>query len=333
MLKLLFKSTSLREKGTLYHLKILLNQTRVVLNKSKIKDFNACDDFFKLTVSSYVVAAAMKLLNMSTMDAEPANTSLIPDDAWVQGPDERRDTLYAVSSMIVKKFVDLKTDFTTTCTPEDDDKVLEYSRLVLSLGLLYLEYCDAIKEGDGFRVLRCWKYNFLIFKCTNRINYSIEAFTLLAQHCFLFSERQAHQLLWGRFINTHGLPARNIPCDLYMEHLNRVCKDVVSNLKANKTPKALVRVGKVVGILDDIAKNFDDDNFIHSRSGKHKVASYKKDLEKIVTVLMQEKVLTYTSGRVHPSFQKIVRNPIQRIDHEQLLSWMYIQLNHLIHGF
>ena len=134
-MKVLFKKGSLGEKGTLYHLKVLLNQKRVDLQKSKIKDFNACDDFFKVTVSSYIVAAAMELLNMNTIDAEPDNVNVIPADAWLKDPDERQDTLYAVSSMIVKKFVDLETDFLPKCTPEDDDKVLEYSRLVISWGL------------------------------------------------------------------------------------------------------------------------------------------------------------------------------------------------------
>lgn len=75
-----------------------------------------------------------------------------------------------------------------------------------------------------------------------RKNYAIEAFTLLSQYHFLYSKRQAQQLLWGRFVNTHGLPARNIPCDLYMEHLNRVCKDAVNGLHANKTPDTLEKL-------------------------------------------------------------------------------------------
>ena len=40
-----------------------------------------------------------------------------------------------------------------------------------------------------------------------------------------------------------------------MEHLNRVCKDAIGGLKANKIPQALVSVGKVVGILDNVNKN------------------------------------------------------------------------------
>ena len=118
----------------------------------------------------------------------------------------------------------------------------------------------------------------LLFKSTNRVNYAIEAFTLLTQYHFLFSERQSHQLLWSRFVNVHGLPARNVPCDLYMEHL---CKDAVNHLQSNKTTTALVQVGKVVEILEKVVAHFDDDNGIASRSGKHSVADYQKDVQKV----------------------------------------------------
>ena len=30
------------------------------------------------------------------------------------------------------------------------------------------------------------------------------------------------ELMWGRFVNVHGKPGKNIPNDLHGEHLNRV---------------------------------------------------------------------------------------------------------------
>ena len=54
-----------------------------------------------------------------------------------------------------------------------------------------------------------------------RKNYAFEAVNLQVQCQYLLSERLKQQLVWGRFINTHGLAGHNIPCDLYLEHLNR----------------------------------------------------------------------------------------------------------------
>ncbi len=47
-----------------------------------------------------------------------------------------------------------------------------------------MEFSDAIKERDGNRILRYWRYFMLLFKETQRSNYSSEAFTLLAQYHF-----------------------------------------------------------------------------------------------------------------------------------------------------
>ena len=125
-----------------------------------------------------------------------------------------------------------------------DDKVLGYAIELLTLGLLYVEFTDAVKEGDGQHVHRCWKFMLPLFKMSGRTNYTIEAFTMLYSHAFLFSPRQAAQFLWCRFVN-----GKNIAMDLHMEHLNRVCKDALRGLGANKTPKAIQRVGKCVGVL------------------------------------------------------------------------------------
>ena len=94
------------------------------------------------------------------------------------------------------------------------DHVKEYAHDVLSLGLLYLEFSDAIREGDGERIIRCWKYLSLLFRDSGRTNYSSEAFALLVQYHFLFSERLRTQLMWSRSVNVYGLPGRNISCEL-----------------------------------------------------------------------------------------------------------------------
>lgn len=105
--------------------------------------------------------------------------------------------------------------------PIEMNHVREYARELISLGLLFAEFRDVICEGDGLCILRCWRVSLPIFKATNRTNYSIEAFTRLAQYHFLFTERLKKQLLWSRTVNTSGRPGKNIPCDLHMEHLNR----------------------------------------------------------------------------------------------------------------
>ena len=56
-----------------------------------------------------------------------------------------------------------------------------YAADLISLVLIWHDYHDAIREGDGDRVLRYWKFLLLIFKAMNRQNYSKEAVILLLQ--------------------------------------------------------------------------------------------------------------------------------------------------------
>ena len=121
--------------------------------------------------------------------------------------------------------------------------------------MIYLEFKDAIKEGDGTRVLRCWKYFLLYFRATGHKNYCIEAFNFLALYYYVLPPQHfAEQMLWGRFINQAGKRGQNISADLHMEHLNRLCKDIVNHLGPNKSPKAILRAGKALGT---ILNNFD----------------------------------------------------------------------------
>ena len=105
--------------------------------------------------------------------------------------------------------------------PTEGDCVCEYSVQLLRMCCLYMEFADAIREGDGGRVLRCWKYMLPIFLASGNKNYACEAANFLLQHTYLLSPWQSAQLLWSRFVNVHGQPGRNIPVDLHMEHLTK----------------------------------------------------------------------------------------------------------------
>ena len=53
-------------------------------------------------------------------------------------------------------------------TPKSSNSDRVYVKEVVSLGLLYKEFEDAILcEGDGQRVFRWWKYLLLVFNAEN----------------------------------------------------------------------------------------------------------------------------------------------------------------------
>ena len=83
---------------------------------------------------------------------------------------------------------------TSESTCPSIDSVQEYAKETLSLGLLLLEFKDGICEGDGNRVLRCWKY-FLFIRATKHKNYCIEAFNIQMQYYNILPKRYAEQML------------------------------------------------------------------------------------------------------------------------------------------
>ena len=80
-----------------------------------------------------------------------------------------------------------------------------------------MEFKDAIREGDGNRVMHVWKYFLLLFKASDWKNYAIEALTPLSQYYLILPPHLAQEVKCSRFINVHGLPGNNISCDLHME--------------------------------------------------------------------------------------------------------------------
>ena len=180
---------------------------------------------------------------------------------------------------------------------------------MMSLGLILIEFNDAIREGDGDRICKCWQFFLPIFKSTRQKNYAIEAFTLLAQLNFLFAPRMATQLKWSHTINTHGRPGKNISCDLHMEHLNRLCKGAITGLGSNVTDNAVLRIGKCLGELSKVTDSYDTENEVPVESGFHTGKSNKQDLEKMLNQLNEMKVFDLEKSTNH-SHSPIKPSPV-----------------------
>ena len=183
----------------MYYLRKRINHTAVTVHPEK--NVKVSEDYLSLMVSAHVIAAAKNLMSEKSFDK--------PTD---------------LATAIVNKYIRLPMADDESVPNMCDDGILLYAAEVLSLGLLWHGFHDAVKEADGDRILNYWKFLLVLFKSTNHHNYSKEAVNLLLQYYYKLSERQKAQLLWGRCVNTKGLPGCNVPCDLHMEHLNRRLK-------------------------------------------------------------------------------------------------------------
>ena len=157
-------------------------------------------EFFLLVAEAHILPAAMMLFGIAGIECEPTSLQHFPVDSQKLASPERKQVLLIASGARVDKYVVLsmekaeKTSDSSTGEVSGHDGVVEYASEVLTFGLLLMEFDDAIREGDGNRIRRCWQYFLLIFKVPGRKNYSIEALTLLAQLNFFFCPRMAAQL-------------------------------------------------------------------------------------------------------------------------------------------
>ena len=64
---------------------------------------------------------------------------------------------------------------------EESDRVYSYTRVLCHYGALMEEFRDGWREGDGERVVRCWKLFMLHFKASGATKYALEALRLQFQ--------------------------------------------------------------------------------------------------------------------------------------------------------
>ena len=201
------------------------------------------------------------------------------------------------------------------------DGVCLYAREVLSLGLIWHELHDAVKKGDGNRVIQVWKF-LLVFKNSGRKNYSTEALNLLLQEQYILSERQKLQLKWGRFINTHGRQGCNVPCDLHMEHLNRRLKCIMRNMGANLTTKSITVAAKSISIVNNVCEVFESGvSTSKPNSNYHPTPSFSKDFNMILKVLNDQEVFITKRNRGHTSY-KHKNGLLEQYNSEKLSEWL-----------
>ena len=85
-----------------------------------------------------------------------------------------------------------------------------------------------------------------------------------------------------------------------MEHLNREAKNGLTGLGSNITEAAVSRVGKCIGQLSEILKNFDEVNNIKKPSDRHSKKSLEKDMAVLLDQLVNAKV-TLKNFKANPT--------------------------------
>ena len=263
------------------------------------KNMKATEDFFTIVLHAHIISAAHTLLSTTS----------------------NLHTTISLAQAIVDSFVDI--DICDDNLPSKDD-VYEYTREMLTLLLILENYHDAVREGDGDRVMLIWKILMLVFKATKRTNYAKEAAILLLQRHCLLSERKAAQLVWSRFVNTSGFTGHNIPTDLHIEHLNRRLKGILRQSGSNIIqPNSIVRASKAVGFVNQVCTTFELECGLKIPYGQHKKIAFAKEVRVIADCLQEKQAFTMKDyQRCHHTFSKKQRRLITSLQPKEIESWL-----------
>lgn len=70
---------------------------------------------------------------------------------------------------------------------EESDDMFNYQCSLMDHGLLYMNFTDAVAEGDGDRIMHCWKFLLLHFYTGGSSKYALEALYLQLQQQAILS--------------------------------------------------------------------------------------------------------------------------------------------------
>ena len=308
--------TSSGDHGTLAFFRSRLN--RIAVTKDPKKDVNACMDFIYTVVKGHYVACACRVLGISSVDEPP----VLPPGIHKETDDHKLAFITRIAKLVVHRCTLVDGTFTNETAPDKDDGVYNYTRVLCHYGSLLLEFVDAWHEGDGERIVRCWKLFLPHFKVAGCTKFALEALKLQFQTSYTLSPNLAHQVTWHRFVNVRGGAGNNIPCDLFNEHMNKLLKYIISNMGSNLTEAALQRAARCVTTLQRVTENFDAQSGVPCRTTAHSTKSDKDDVQKVVRTVLENKLLEELGGRQHKSFKDMKLNPLYKWDVKKTDNWI-----------
>ncbi|KAI8515750.1 Protein unc-80 [Branchiostoma belcheri] len=210
-------------------------------------------------------------------------------------------------------------------TSSKEDHKYNYNCSVLREGLYEMVKKDAVNEGDGNRIFRNWKFDMIQYYQHKHTHYKDLAFRYIAQHKALLTPRLSASILHNKTINTHGVPGKNIPKDLYMEFLNKTAKEGLAKLGPNMTSKTVAREGRSLGVLQEVLDTFDKDLVGYRGIGKHTVPDDSEEINMLVEDMQSEDPFKVIPGRFHPTFPTCQQSRHHNIDAQKMTAWMIAQ--------
>ena len=193
------------------------------------------------------------------------------------------------------------------------DDVFNYNCSLLTDSFLFFNFLDAIKEGDGERILRQYKYIMLYCKADGAHSFLVYA---------ILPPRDSERFTWNRSVNNTGKKGGNIPLDEDAEHSNNFTKQGIKNLGPNVTQKAVLRLSQAESSTRSILLNLYASIKRMTKSGQHSQGSTARDLDELVNRAAQFNIFTELEGRTYKHFYEFKRDRLENLNGSLLYQWI-----------
>ena len=201
------------------------------------------------------------------------------------------------------------------------DGVYHYHSARLQCGLMVQwNMMDAVKEGDGDKVVRCYKLMLLFNYKFGHTKYAFALLLFFANIYALLPEKEAYLLIYNRFVNRKGTKGGNIALDLHMEHLNLDVKKLLSAMGGKITEAAAQRCARSMTVMNAVMDSiYNECDKLH-RSSYYGNKAISETVLSIANDSMQGNVFTYTPKRDgYKSFKTFKKNIID-IDYREFFA-------------
>ena len=192
------------------------------------------------------------------------------------------------------------------------------------MGLLIRDAEDSVKEGDGQRLLRVWKFLTLLFRLRGCHKYALAGLRLIASTEGLLTPRKAHQLKWNRFAGLKKGPGTRISRDERVEQINKVSKEEIRSMGfPNINDESVVTATRSTGPIDKLIRQSNTDLQRESKHGHH---CNSKALSTFTAILGQvhskAKVFEHHPGIEYRAFPGLKRELFHDLPLGPLAKWL-----------
>ena len=204
------------------------------------------------------------------------------------------------------------------------DDIFSYNSALITDGLFFLSFLDAVREGDGDRIMK--QDNYMLTYCRadhkHSTKYALECLYQLFLVFAFLSLRDSDRFTWNRSVNNSGIIGKNIPLDLDVEHSNNYLKQAMKNLGPNLTEKAVSRICKSESGVRKIIQSMDGTLKQAHYSGKHSLSSTEADFKGLLKSLIEQNAMEKIPQRVYSHYSHFEVNAFNNLDTSAMYNWI-----------